>query len=286
MAADKSPRAGSPRTPPAPPPHATMSLLDYITSTSLDEDYAQASRQHVTEGKPRQGAVGARALVALLLFGALVATAGVQTARNAQTTASSHSSLVVQVNERKAQLASMQQRARDLRNQVRDAQTQYLQTTAESRAVDDRILRLGVASGAVPVRGPGIRIVVDDAPGGGPGKQVLDKDLQKMVNGLWLVGAEAISINGQRLSELSAIREASEGITVNYRHVNAPYVVSAIGNRNQMAARFLDTAGGQTWLALKSAVGLRFDINSEESMKLPAAPRLTLRHATTPGRGR
>ena len=44
---------------------------------------------------------------------------------------------------------------------------------------------------------------------------MLDPDLQKLVNGLWAAGAEAISINGQRLTNLSAIREAGEAITVN-----------------------------------------------------------------------
>ena len=44
-------------------------------------------------------------------------------------------------------------------------------------------------------------MVVDDAPGATTDKQqVLDQDLQQLVNGLWLVGAEAISINGHRLT--------------------------------------------------------------------------------------
>ena len=99
---------------------------------------------------------------------------------------------------------------------------------------------------------------------------VLDQDLQKLVNGLWLVGAEAISINGQRLTNLTAIREAGGAITVNFKSLGRPYTVSAIGNKNQMAARLLDTEGGRTWLALRTSFGLRFDVNSEDSMTLPA----------------
>ena len=60
-------------------------------------------------------------------------------------------------------------------------------------------------------------MVVDDAPDTTDDKQrVLDLDLQKLVNGLWQVGAEAISINGQRLTSLSAIRDAGSSITVNF----------------------------------------------------------------------
>jgi uncharacterized protein YlxW (UPF0749 family) len=258
-----------------------MGLLNYITATSLDEDYAAASQRHAGEDRPERHQAGVWGLVALAIFGVLVATAAVQTARNAPEAANSHSSLVAQVQEHKQQLASLRVRAKDLRGQVHNLQTQDLQATAEGRALQRQLTQLSVSAGLVPVRGPGIRIVVDDAPGGGQGGQVLDKDLQKMANGLWLVGAEAIAVNGQRLSGLSAIREAADGITVNFTHINPPYTVSAIGP-DQMASRFLDTAGGQTWLALKSAYDLRFDITSEDSMKLPAAPRTTLRHAQTP----
>jgi uncharacterized protein YlxW (UPF0749 family) len=263
-----------------------MGLLNYITATSLDEDYAHVSERHASEGKPKQGRAGALGLVALAMFGILLATAGVETARNATQAARGHNALVAQVDERKQELTDKRAQVRDLRDQVRNLQSQDLQATAEGRALQARLQHLGTSTGYAAVQGPGIRIVVDDAPGGGQGQQVLDKDLQKMVNGLWQVGAEAISINGQRISNLTAIRRASEGITVNYRHINRPYVVSAIGNPDQMGARFLDTAGGQTWLALKSAVNLRFDINSEDSMKLPAAPAQALRHARAAGRPR
>ncbi len=266
-----------------------MGLLNYLTATSMDEDYAEVSRRHAQQGRPRQGKAGSWGLLALALFGVLVATAAVETARNAPEAANSHSSLVAQVHDRKQELASMRVRARRLRSEVHQLQVQDLQATAEGRALQDRLVRLRVAAGMVAVRGPGVRIVVDDAPGGGEGGQVLDKDLQKMANGLWLAGAEAIAINGQRISSLTAIREAADGITVNFRHVNAPYTVSAIGNPNKLGTRFIDTAGGQTWLALRSAYGLRFDINSEDSMKLPAAPRQSLRHAeplAPQGRGR
>ena len=102
-------------------------------------------------------------------------------------------------------------------------------------------------SGARAARGPGIQIVVDDAPDATSFKQqVQAPDLQKLVNGLWQVGAEAIAINGQRLTSLSSIRDAGSAITVNYVSLRHPYTVSAIGDPKTMGARVLDTAGGQT----------------------------------------
>jgi uncharacterized protein YlxW (UPF0749 family) len=137
-----------------------------------------------------------------------------------------------------------------------------------------------VLSGARPARGPGIQVTVDDAPGAPSFKQkVQAPDLQKLVNGLWQVGAEAISINGQRLTSLSSIRDAGSAITVNYVSLRPPYTVSAIGNPKTIGARLLDTAGGQALLTLQSTFGLQFDVNTKDSMLLPAANRVTLRTA-------
>jgi uncharacterized protein YlxW (UPF0749 family) len=272
------------RQPAGPPPHAVMGLLDYISAHALDEDYASSAQRHHGEaagaaaGRPRTAA-----LVALAVFGLLLATAAVQTSRNAVVSASGHDELVQQVNARKAQLADRRARAGELRSDVGTLQSAYLDVTTQGRSLQVRLDRLGVATGSVPVRGPGVRIVVDDAPNATVDKQrVLDVDLQKLVNALWLLGAEAIAINGQRITSLTAIRHAGSAITVNFDSLRRPYTVSAIGNDNQMAARLLETAGGQTWLNLKSVFGMKFDITTEESMKLPAASRLNLRHARTP----
>ena len=81
-------------------------------------------------------------------------------------------------------------------------------------------------------RGPGMRLTLDDAPakdatknaGRQPAQQrrarqgrVIARDLQIVVNGLWASGAEAISVNGQRLTSKAAIRFAGQAILVDYR---------------------------------------------------------------------
>ena len=265
-----------------------MGLLNYITATSLDEDYAHVSRRRRASGGTAAGRTsgpGTVAMVVLAVFGVLVATAGVQTARNADESASSRESLVGQVNARKAQLATQRASVTSLTRTVAALQDNNLDATTKGRAVRARAGPARGAGGAVPATGPGIRVVVDDAPGATEDNQlVLDQDLQKLVNGLWQIGAEAISINGQRLTNLTAIREAGGAITVNFKSLGRPYTVSAIGNKNQMAAQLLDTEGGRTWLALRSGFGLRFDVNTEDSMTLPASSRTTLLHARQPER--
>lgn len=260
-----------------------MGLLNYLTATSLDEDYAEASGRRATNGEPRPDRPGTSALVILAVFGILVATAAVQTYRTADDTRTRHAELVEQVDARKAQLSDRRERADALRRETETLQTKYLEATAEGRSVQSRLVSLGVGTGAAPARGPGARLELDDGPPiAGGQSEILDVDLQKLVNGLWLAGAEGIAINGQRLTALSAIRQGGAVVTVNFRPVSPPYTVDVIGDPDTLAARFVDTPGGQWWLDLQALYGVEFEIDSEESITLPAARRTALRHAHTP----
>ena len=219
-------------------------------------------------------------MVILGLFGLLIATAAVQTSRNAVAEEGGRKELVSQIKARRADVDATRDRIVSARREVERLQTQYLDATAEGRAVSTRLDRLGVGTGRLAVEGPGVKVVVDDAPDATSSQQeVLDKDLQKLVNALWESGAEAISVNGQRLTNLSAIRHAGSAITVNYRSLARPYVVSVIGDPDSIPARFVETDHGAEWLDLQAAYGLQFDLTTEETLTLPAANRLDLRYA-------
>jgi len=260
-----------------------MGLLNYITAHSLDEDYAHVSAQRSSGDHPVRP--GSAALVVMLLFGLMVTIAGIRTAHNAPVSQTNHAQLVTQIKARSAKVDARRRQIEAVQADIGTLQAQYSQATAEGQSLSTQLSRLGVRVGSVPVHGPGLRIVVDDAPDATSSQQrVQDVDLQVLVNALWQAGAEAIAINGQRLTSRSAIREAGSAITVNFHSVDRPYVVSAIGNPNQLPARFADTRGGATWFDLHAALGLRFDMTPEESLTLPAANRLSLHFATTPGR--
>lgn len=268
-----------------------MGLLNYLTATSLDEDYAHASQRRAgaQAGASAAGGGSARrrtghgtAMVVLALFGVLVATAFVQTARTADDAAVRHDELVKQVLARRDQLQQQRVRAEELRIENERLGTIYLQASSEGRSLQAQLERLGVATGADAAQGPGVRVVVDDGPSSaGEDAEVLDVDLQKLVNGLWLSGAEAVAVNGERLTALSAIRLAGPVITVNYQRISRPYTVAAIGDPDTLAARFVDTPGGQWWLDLQALYGVHFRIDRAESLTLPASRRVDLRHART-----
>jgi uncharacterized protein YlxW (UPF0749 family) len=261
-----------------------MPLLDYVTAHSMDEDYAHVARRTgEVNASTSQVRPGLAALVVMGLFGLLVATAAVQTSRNADDSSGSRESLVMQVRARTAQVDAARARVTNLREEVDSLQTLSLETTARGRALQARLDRLSLTTGAVAVRGRGVKVVVDDAPGAVEKGRVLDEDLQKLVNALWVAGAEAVSVNGQRITTLSAIRSAGSAITVNYVSLSRPYTVLALGNPDTMPARFVETEHGRDWLDLHAVYGLEFAMTSEQSLRLPAAPprRLNLRHATS-----
>jgi uncharacterized protein YlxW (UPF0749 family) len=259
-----------------------MGLLDYLSTHTYDEDYQTvAARRRAVHAPVRPWAArGAVAGLVLLAFALLVVTAGTQTSRNALALSDERKDLIAQINARQAAVRHEQQRIDTLQaeNRLRARQLQADET--QTRDLLGRVDRLSVDVGVTRVRGPGVSIVVDDAPhaGSDPRDQVLDSDLQQLVNGLWQAGAEAIAINGQRLTNLSAIRRAGSAITVNDDSLSRPYRVLAIGDADTLPARFAETSAGQTWFDLQQQVGLRFQMHARSSLILPRAST-TLRYA-------
>jgi uncharacterized protein YlxW (UPF0749 family) len=268
------------------PPQVTMGLLNYVTAHSLDEDYeVVACQRRLRDGQDagRQGSPSGRHVLAtagLLLFGLMVGIAAVQSARSEPVAQESQDSLVEQVRDLRSEVADERARAAGLRGDLDQARNDALQASARGRELSARLDRLGTAAGSVTMTGPGLRVQVDDGPTDAADPQVvLDTDLQKLVNGLWTSGAEAVAVNGQRITGLSAIRIAGDAVTVNYRSLSRPYVVTAIGDPDDLAARFVESEGGTWWLNLKSIYDLEFEMSTEEELTVPAAPDFSLRHA-------
>ncbi len=160
----------------------------------------------------------------------------------------------------------------------------------------ERVTTLGVLSGAEPVTGPGAVYTLDDADGvsdpltGDPREgddtdagRVLDVDLQVVVNGLWAAGAEAIAVNGHRLTATSAIRSAGPAILVDFRPLAPPYVVEAIGDPATLQPRFARAFAGTYLDSLQQNHDVRVSITGAGELALAGGDALTLRYATPAG---
>ncbi|WP_345714225.1 DUF881 domain-containing protein, partial [Kineococcus glutinatus] len=109
--------------------------------------------------------------------------------------------------------------------------------------------------------------------------RVVDRDLQTLVNGLWAAGAEAVSIGGQRLTALSAIRSAGAAILVGYRPLSPPYEVLVVGDPAQLQTRLAASPAGSYLQALSDNYGIGVSVRAREELVLPAADSVDLRVA-------
>ena len=275
------------------PEHVTTPLLTLITEHSLDDDYRRgraAPRHRGCATRRRAGRAWVAAAV-VAVFGVLVTTAAVQTSRNADTADAGRATLIAQGPGR----ASRPGAAAGTRSWSSSAPTStsrsVARTSSPTSGTTDRAAAPapGRHRATPPVTGPGVRIVVDDAPGGDVTQLVRDEDLALLVDGLWGAGAEAISINDQRLTALSAIRNVGPAVHVNSRPVNPPYTVQAIGDTLTLQADLLDTTHGQQFFDLADDLGFEYAMENEHALTLPSAPGPRLRHVeagTGDGQGR
>ncbi len=261
-----------------PRARAATPLLSLITAQSMDEDYAHVARRRAAAGEgPRRGTPHRTAAIVVAAFGVLVATAAVQTAQGADEAQSSRTVLVSRVVERRETVEQLQDRILRLRPEVEESERLLASTTATRVSAQSRLRRLQVRTGYIPVRGEGVRITMSDAPPGG--ELIRDTDLQLLVNGLWQSGAEAISINGQRLTSRTAIKNSGSVVNVNSQALRSPYVVSAVGDRRTLPADLLASDSGIGVANLVTRFGFGFEMDPVEELVLPAAAARSLRHA-------
>ncbi|QPP10057.1 DUF881 domain-containing protein [Streptomyces bathyalis] len=272
-------------------PDASMSLLNNAMYNSLDDGYAQAASRRGVEGRsgmPRtvRAKIG---LAAGLVLVALVVTVGAAQARvSAPELAKERQELITRIDDGDRRADSLERSVDRLRKDVEARQRRALQKHGGNEAEV-----AGLLSGALPVHGPGIKLVVDDAKNtqdsdsGGPRQssgfsdngRVRDRDLQRVVNGLWESGAEAVSVNGQRLTSLSAIRAAGDAILVDNKPLVPPYTLLAVGPGKELSTTFQDSADGQYLQVLQENYGVRTSISTHDDVRLPAAPSLIVRAA-------
>ncbi|MFJ3928494.1 DUF881 domain-containing protein [Streptomyces sp. NPDC090022] len=278
---------------PSPParPDASMSLLTHVMDHSLDEGYAEAAARREAEGTkglPRtlKAKLG---LAAGLVLAAMVVTLGAaQTRVAAPVLAKERHELIDRVERADDRAATLEKDIDRLRADVAGRQRQALKQHGGDQGGPVALL-----SGATEVRGPGVKLTVDDAKdaaagGGGPREntgfsdtgRLRDRDMQRIVNGLWQSGAEAVSINGQRLTALSAIRAAGDAILVDNKPLVPPYEVLAVGDKKRLATGFQDSADGVYLKVLQDSYGIRANLTQADEVRLPAASSLTVRTAT------
>lgn len=255
-----------------------MPLLTLITQQSLDGDYLDAAERRAAGApRPPRGRPHRVAAVVIAVFGVLVSTAFMQTSRNADVDTASRESLIRRIETQSERVARQQQRAATLRGRTVALERSTTRLTSDQQAALVRNRRLQVRTGFVGVVGPGLRIVITELADADRNQEVQDSDLALLANGLWEAGAEAIAINGQRLTAQSAIRTSGVPIQVNGVGIGPPYTVEAIGDTRTLEAQLFDTTTGLAFAGLAADFGFTYAIDTVDELALPAAPATYLR---------
>jgi uncharacterized protein YlxW (UPF0749 family) len=264
----------------APAVDASMDLLNQIMRQPVDPDYAIVAARQISRPRLRWSLA-----VVAVVIGAMFAISGLQTNRTAPALAVERTELINRVKAAQIEQNQLRSQVTTLSDQIARLRAAALGSDQLAKNLESRINSLDPVVANVTVRGPGLLIIVDDAPGStsDDGDRVLDLDLQIMANGLWLAGAEAISINGHRLSALTAIRGAGDAITVDYASLTPPYRVEAIGDPKTLQARYVESSGGTWWNELAHNRGMRYEISSVKEITLVPDPGLALHYAKKAG---
>ncbi len=142
-----------------------------------------------------------------------------------------------------AEQADLKKQISDLRSQVDTAQSSDAQRKTTLQDISSEIDHQQVAAGMVALHGSGVVAIFDDSTvrnvpeNEDPAKYILHEyDLRDVLNALWVSGAEAISLNGERIVGNTSLYCVGTTIIVNSTRLSPPYEVHAIGDPEALSA--------------------------------------------------
>ncbi len=248
-----------------------MELLNSIQRDTIDPEYAEVAAGRPT-GRHRAPVL---VLVIGLVAGLMFTTSGLGIGGATTGAANERAELLSQIETLEERNQALRDQLVDLGAEVQDLERAQLGDAAQPDAAAE------VWAATTAVTGPGIVLTINDNPRDSNGI-IVDQDIRQVVNGLWLAGAEAISINGHRLSSRTAIRQAGSAVTVDYRSMTTPYRIEAIGDPDQLAALLTKNPGGR-WLAfLHRNYGVEWGIEKRGELSLAADAGLGVDRAGVP----
>jgi uncharacterized protein YlxW (UPF0749 family) len=117
---------------------------------------------------------------------------------------------------------------------------------ATAPALQDELTRLRIVNGSVPVHGPGIQLTIS--------YKLQAFELQDLGNVFRSLGAEALEINGHRITARTVIEDKGGQVRIDGSPVGAPYKVLAVGDVSVLAGR--DVQSVVETLSQRGTVGL------------------------------
>ena len=178
------------------------------------------------------------------------------------------------IQQQQEQAVALRQEVARLRAEVDAERAANATRSGGTKQQAELVSDTSTTAGLVAVTGPGLEVTLVDSkldapPSGGNVNDLVihSQDVQAVVNALWRAGAEAISINGQRLVSTSAVLCVGNTLLLNGTVHSPPYVVSAVGaSRDRFDADRLVRRLRQD----ATTFGLGFTVERKTKLELPA----------------
>jgi uncharacterized protein YlxW (UPF0749 family) len=223
---------------------------------------------------------------ALLVLGFLVAAQlGSENPRVRYTT-QERTPLLETATELQAEQDELKNRILQLRSDIGTVEGQGAGSADLVRQLNAQLEEARIAAGLIPLTGTGIVLRLEDSqapvpPGASEADYLVGShDIRTVVEELWLAGAEAIAVNGERVTPTTAIIDVGSSLLVNSAYLAPPYQVTALGpvdlyDRLSRAPGFVDFVR-----ARGEGFGIRLSFAEPESVDMPAfAGTVTLRYS-------
>lgn len=205
----------------APTQKQGSDFFSTLTKEAYASDYPPTAQRSEISPRWWASSVAVSAVVTLLITAALTSTNLLAPAQRTQQT-----ELASRVSTLRQSVTTATQVNNRERTELKALAARQLKQSKQGRALLSQLTAAEVAAGATAISDTGVCITIST----GASTRFSDRDLQRLVNELWLRGAKAISVNGIRLTSRSAIRTAGSAILVSYRPIDWPYQLCVVSS--------------------------------------------------------
>ncbi len=225
--------------------------------------------------------------VAVCFLAGLMITVSAISARGTDLRPGRNTDLVDLVRSESARGTALAEQVASLRQEV-DELTAAAGTPV---AGSERTAELSRQVGLEPVAGPGVTVTLTDAPvevePAGVDSDLLvvhQQDIQAVVNVLWRGGAEAMTIQGQRVTSTTGIKCVGNVVVLHGVPYAPPYVIAAVGEPGALEAALAGSSDVAVYRQYVEAYGLGYEQRRSSRLELPGfTGRTTLSWAEPAG---
>jgi uncharacterized protein YlxW (UPF0749 family) len=224
--------------------------------------------------------------LALLGLGFLIAAQLSSEGPRVRYTTQERSPLVETATQLQTRQEELKDRILALRSQIQAAEQEGQGSAALVKELNDSLQQARIAAGLIALSGSGIVLQLEDsseppAPGANESDYLVGAhDLRRIVDELWAAGAEAIAVNGERITASTAIIDVGPSILANAAYLSGPYQITALGP-DDLYTKLSASRGFIDFIASRaSGFGIKVSVAEPETVDMPAfAGTVTLRYA-------